>query len=124
MNSKNTLSITDARNNFFEIADKAQKSGEVFTLTEHGRPKAVIMSVDQFDSWQETLEIMGDEELMKDIKEVEKDIKSGAYKNYPTLEEVLAEEGFVIADKSKNKYVSSGSKKSRNKKSKKNRRKI
>ncbi|MFC1613240.1 type II toxin-antitoxin system Phd/YefM family antitoxin [Patescibacteria group bacterium] len=124
MNSKNTISITEARNNFFEITDKAQKNREVFTLTEHGRPKAVIMSVDEFDSWQETLEIMNDPELMKDIKEAEKEIKSGAYKNYPTLEEVLAKEGFVVADKSKNKYVSNNTKKSCDKKSKKNRRKI
>ena len=120
MNTQNNiLSITEARNNLFKIVDDAQKKGAHFVLTERGRSRAVIMSYEDFDAWQETMEIMNDPELMKDIKESEKDIKSGAYKNYSTLEEVLAEQGFVVADKSKNKnqYVSSHSKKSRNKKS-------
>ena len=120
----NILSITEARNNLFKLVNDAQKKGAHFILTERGRSRAVIMSYDDFDAWQETMEIMNDPKLMKNIKEAEKDIKSGAYKNYPTLEEVLAEEGFVFADKSKNKYVSSHSKKSSNKKSKKNRRKV
>jgi len=121
MNTKNILSITEARNNLFKITDEAQKSGAHFTLTEHGRPKAVIMSADEFDSWQETMEIMSDPELMKDIKEAEEDFKKG---DYVTLEEVLAKEGFVLADKPKKKYVSSGAKKNGAKKSKKNRQKI
>ena len=116
MNTQNNiLSITEARNNLFKLVDDAQKKGAHFVLTERGRSRAVIMSYEDFDIWQETMEIMSDSELMKDIKESEKDIKSGAYKSYPTLEQVLAEQGFVKNDKS-NKYVSSHSKKSRNKK--------
>ena len=109
----NILSITEARNNLFKLVDDAQKKGAHFVLTERGRSRAVIMSYDDFDAWQETMEIMSDSELMKDIKESEEDIKSGAYKNYPTLEEALAEQGFIATDK----YVSSHSKKSRDKKS-------
>lgn len=114
MNSGNTLSITEARNNFFKITDKVQKSGDVFTLTERGKPKVVVMSVDEFDSWQETLEIMNDVDLMKDIKEVKKDFKKG---NYVTLEEVLLKENFIMADKASKKYVSSCAKKNSSKKS-------
>ena len=76
------------------------------------------MSADEFDSWQETAEIMGDSKLMKEIKSADEDYKKG---NYETLEEVLAKEGFVLADKSKNKYVPNRSKKSRAKKLQKNR---
>ena len=113
MNIKNILSITEARNNFFKITDQIKKNGSYFTLTEHGRPKGVIMSADEFDSWQETVEIMSDTKLMKEIKSADEDYKKG---NYVTLEEVLAQEGFVLADKPKNKYVPSRSKKSRAKK--------
>ena len=112
----NILSITEARNNLFKLVDDAQKKGAHFVLTERGRSRAVIMSYEDFDAWQETMEIMSDPELMKDIKDAEKDIKSGAYKNYTTLEQVMAEQGFVRDDKSK-KYVPSHSKKIRNKKS-------
>ena len=118
MNINNILSITEARNNFFKITDQVQKSGVHFTLTEHGRAKVVIMSADEFDSWQETMEIMSDPKLMKEIKSADKDYKKG---NYVTLEEVLAQEGFILADKSKNKYAPSRSKKISAKKPQKNR---
>ena len=113
MTLKNILSITEARNNLFKIIDQAQKSSAYFILTERGRPKAVIMSAEEFDSWQETIEIMGDSKLMKEIKSADEDYRKG---NYVTMEEVLAKEGFVLADKSKDKYVPSRSKKSRAKK--------
>jgi len=121
MNTQNTLSITNARKNIFELAEKVQKPGIHYTLTEKGCPKVVMMSADEFDSWQETMEIMSDPELMKEIKEAEKDFKKG---NYVTLEEILAKEGFVLADKSQKKYVSSCFKKGGAKKSGKNRSKI
>ena len=118
MSIKNVISITEARNNFFKIIDQIQKSGAYFTLTERGRSKAVVMSAEEFDSWQETVEIMSDSKLMKEIKSADEDYKKG---NYVTMEEVLAKEGFVLADKSKNKYVPNRSKKSCAKKSQKNR---
>ncbi len=44
---------------------------------------------------KETFEVMRDiPDLKKDIKEVERDLKTGAYKKYITLEELLEEEGF------------------------------
>ena len=122
MESKTTLSISEARKRIFQIADAVQKPHLHYTLTENGRPKAVIMSAEEFESWQETLEVMQEcPGLDKDIEEAEEDIRSGAYLNYPTLEEILAEEGFVLADKSKKKYaISHRSQAKRAKKSQKN----
>lgn len=104
MDLKNILSITEARNNFFKITDEAQR-GKIFTLTEHGRPKVVIMSADEFDSWKETVEVMGEfPDLKKEIKEIDRSIKTGAYKKLPSLNDIMAEHGYVLADKGKQKY--------------------
>lgn len=121
MSLKNIISITEARNNLFKITDQVQKSGTYFTLTEHGRAKVVIMSADEFESWQETVEVMRDfPDLDKDIKEAEEAIKSGEYKNWTTLEQLLVQEGFQVADKSSKKYgVSIKSKAKRGKRAKK-----
>lgn len=73
-------------------------------MTERGKPKVVVMSADEFDSWQETLEIMSDIDLMKDIKEAKEDFKKG---NYVTLDKALFEENFIVADKSNVKYAPS-----------------
>jgi prevent-host-death family protein len=105
MNSKTTISISEARKRIFEIAEEVQKPDNYYTLTEKGRPKAVLMSAEQFDSWQETLEVMREfPNLSKDTKEAKEAIKSGEYKNWTTLEELLAKEGFLVSDKAKNKH--------------------
>jgi prevent-host-death family protein len=121
MNLKNILSITEARKNIFKIANEVQKKGARFVLTEHGKPKVVIMSADEFDSWQETMEVMREfPDLDKDIKETDRAIKNGEYKNWTTLEQLLAREGFQVADKSLKKYeVSTKSKTKGGKRTKK-----
>lgn len=102
MNTKTTLSITEARKQIFRIAENAQKSGNYYTLTEKGRPKVVLMSAEEFDSWRETIEVMHEfPNLKKDIDEARKDYKKG---NYITLDELLAKEGYILADKGKTKY--------------------
>jgi len=105
MDPKTTVSISEARKRIFEIAQDVQKPDHYYTLTEKGRPKAVLMSAEQFDSWQETIEVMREfPNLDKDVKETDEAVKSGEYKNWTSLEALLAKEGFVIADKSSKKY--------------------
>ena len=105
MDTKTTLPISEARKKIFKIAEMVQKPATHYTLTEKGKPKVVIMSAEEFESWQETLEVIKDfPDLEKDIKELENDIKSGAYKKYTALEDILAKEGFLIADKSAKRY--------------------
>ena len=83
-----------------------------------GKPRAVILSANEFESWQETVEALGDmPDLKKDIKETEQAIKSGAYKSWISLEKILAKEGFLVAEKSftKKKHEISGKNKTKGK---------
>lgn len=90
-----TLSITDARSKIFALAEKVQRPGTFFTLTEKGRAKAVVMSAEEFESWRETLEIRrAFPNLREDAALARRDYKKG---NYITLEDLLAKEGFVLA---------------------------
>ena len=103
MHTKTTLSISEARKKIFDIADEVQKPGVYYTLTEKGRPKAVVMSAEEFESWQETLEVMKDfPDLKKDLQKAHEEYASG---DYVTLDNLLVEEGYVLADKSKKKYA-------------------
>ena len=105
MNPKNTLSITEARKKIFDIAKDVQKPGVYYTLTENGKPKAVMLSYEEYDSFIETLEVMEEmPDLAKDIAEVDKAVKTGEYKKWTTLEELLAKQGFVLAEKAKKSY--------------------
>lgn len=93
MNTKTTIPISEARKLIFKIAEEVQKPDIFYTLTEKGRPKAVIMSAEEFESWQETLEIIKDfPNLKKDIKRAENDYRKGSF---ITLQEFLIQEGYV-----------------------------
>jgi antitoxin YefM len=102
MNIKTTLPISEARKKIFEIANKVQKPGNYYTVTEKGRPKAIIMSAEEFESWQETIEVAQKfPDLKKDIATAEAEIKRG---DYITMEEMMVKDGYILADKPKQKY--------------------
>ncbi len=85
--TKTTISMSDARKRFFEIADEVQTPNRVYTLTADGKPKVVLMSAEEYESWTETMEVERIfPNLREDIKETEEAIKSGEYKKWLTLE--------------------------------------
>lgn len=108
MNPKNTLPISEARKRIFEIAEEVQKPDNYYTLTEKGRPKAVIMSAEQFDSIIETIDILSDPDVLENIKKAEDEYKNGEYQ---TWEELKKEIGFeskntkmAVCEKPRKKY--------------------
>lgn len=105
MNPKYTLPISEARKKIFEIAEEVQKPDVYYVLTEKGRPKAVILSYEEYDSLIETLEVMQEmPDLGKDLKRAREAVASGEYKTFTTLEELLAKQGFILAEKAKKQY--------------------
>lgn len=96
MNTQTTISISEARKKIFDIAEDVQNPSVFYVLTEKGRPKAVILSAEEFESWVETLEVIRDfPDLSKDISEMESDLKSGRYKTYASFDDVLKKQGYI-----------------------------
>jgi len=71
------VTATEARKNLFELIATAGKPGAFVMISHEGTPKVVMMSLEEFEGWQETLEIMSDPELAKDIRKDLKQIRSG-----------------------------------------------
>jgi prevent-host-death family protein len=63
------MTATEARQNFFGLLATAQTPGMAVTITHEGHPTVIVMSFEEFEGWQETLEIMSDASLMKDIRD-------------------------------------------------------
>jgi len=105
MDSKTTLSLTEARKRIFEICEAVQQPGVYYTLTENGKPKVVILSYEEYESILETMDVMEEmPELAEELQESREAIKKGEHKNWTTLEELLAKQGFVLAEKAKKPY--------------------
>jgi prevent-host-death family protein len=61
--------LTEARDRLSEIVDQVAVSGDVFTVTKHGRPMAVILGHDEYESIIETLNILADNATMAALEE-------------------------------------------------------
>lgn len=72
-----TLSVADARANFSKLVESASATHERFEVTRNGARVAVLLGADDYDSLIETLEILGDAELMAKIHEGERDLAEG-----------------------------------------------
>src|SRR5918998_2882766 len=80
-----TTSLADAKNRLSEIIAAAETTHERTVVTKNGRPAAVIIGVDDFESLLETLSILRNPELTASLTQpLDTDDTVGA-------EEVLAE---------------------------------
>lgn len=80
-----TLTVSDARTNLYDMMEEVRKYLRRFVITHHGKPQAVLMPVEDLESWEETLDIISNKKLMADIRQAEKDYNAG---KYYTLDEV------------------------------------
>jgi len=81
-----TLPLTEARKDLSKLIDEVSTIHEHITITRQGKPAAVVMSADEFESWHETLEILDDSEAMAAIRRGLRDVKAGRVR---PLEDVL-----------------------------------
>ncbi len=74
-----TVTASEARNNFFAILHEVETPGVSIVITYEGHPKGVLMSIDEFESWMETMEIMADPDvtMRQDILGGIAEMKSG-----------------------------------------------
>ena len=84
------MSITDGRKRLFEIAREVQKPGVAFSLTENGKPTVAVMSMDELESWIETIEVMMEfPNLKKELDQAHREIASGKTITLEELKEKL-----------------------------------
>ena len=81
-----TIQATEAKKRMLEILRDADESFERYLITRNGEPKAVLMSVDDYEGWIETLEILSDPSARAEIRKARKELKAG--KGIP-FEEIL-----------------------------------
>lgn len=73
----NTISVSKAQKTLPSLIDNIKKQGKEYAIEVDGKKTAVLVAIDEYESLKETLEIMSDPDMMKDIKEAEEDVKAG-----------------------------------------------
>ena len=63
------MPLADVKNHLSEVVDRVQREHGRVIITRHGHAAAVVMSVDDLESLEETLDIMDSAALLGDIRE-------------------------------------------------------
>lgn len=76
MNVGEQMPLKDVKNRLSEVVDRVEREHERVVITKHGRPAAVVVSVDDLESLEQTLDILSRPALIKQIRESLDDLRS------------------------------------------------
>ena len=83
------LPLSEAKSQLSGLVEQVRSLEEQVVITRNGRPAAVLVSVEEFERWKETIEVRADAALMKEIRAGLRALKTRKARLY-TLEELLA----------------------------------
>jgi len=77
MNFLETIPASKAKTYFSELLKRIREHHESFAITRRGKIEGVLISIEEYESLIETLEILSDRELVESINRGLKDEKTG-----------------------------------------------
>jgi len=75
--SEVVLPLAEIKKHLSEIVDGVEQRHDRVLLTRNGRPAAVILSPDDLEALEETLDILSDAKAMREIRKAERDVETG-----------------------------------------------
>lgn len=72
-----TLPLAEIKAHLSEIVDQIEKEHERIVLTRHGRPAAVIISPDDLEALEDTVDLLSDPQALKEIETARRDVARG-----------------------------------------------
>jgi antitoxin YefM len=74
-----TLPLSSVKAHLSELVDRVEDQHDRIVLTRNGKPAAVLISHEDLQGLEETLEIMSDPALMDEIRESEQELADGQH---------------------------------------------
>lgn len=82
-----TLPLSEVKMKLSQLIDEISSRDEEVIITRNGKPAAILVSPDEYESWKETVAITSQREFMNEIRKGLRDLKR-TRKLY-TLEELF-----------------------------------
>ncbi|MDQ3735298.1 MAG: type II toxin-antitoxin system Phd/YefM family antitoxin [Actinomycetota bacterium] len=82
-----TLPLSEVKARLSEIADEVDRTHERVHVTRNGREYVVLLSAEDLESLEATIELLSDESAMARLREAEVDVAAG---NLTSAEEMAA----------------------------------
>lgn len=71
------IPITQAKARLLDIVRQIHDTNDTVAITKNGVPEAVILSMAKFEGFLETIDILADHEMLRQLKGSARDIKEG-----------------------------------------------
>ncbi len=84
-----TLPLSEVKIKFSALVNSVVEKEDEIIITRNGRPVAVLVNAEEYESWKETQEIKSDPELMKEIQAGLRAIQAGRAKTYKSLDKLF-----------------------------------
>jgi prevent-host-death family protein len=75
--SEDTLPLAEVKKRLSEMVDRVEQHHDRVVLTRRGRPAAVLMSPDDLESLEETLDLLSTPRALEEIRKAQAEIDSG-----------------------------------------------
>ena len=72
-----TIPFTEAKAHLSELVDRTSREHERFVVTRNGRPAAVLLSPEDLESLEETVDILQDRALLDSIRKSRREANEG-----------------------------------------------
>jgi len=72
-----TVAISEAKAKLSQFVDEVYRTHDNITIAKDGEPETVLLSVQEYESLVETLDVLSDPELMEAIRISEGEMKAG-----------------------------------------------
>ena len=71
------MTLRDVKNHLSEVVDHVEHEHDRVVITKHGRPTAVVVSIADLESLEETLDVMARPKLLAQIRDSLAELQSG-----------------------------------------------
>ncbi|MEU1900995.1 type II toxin-antitoxin system Phd/YefM family antitoxin [Nocardiopsis dassonvillei] len=86
-----TLPLAEARNNLSKIVDEVERTHDAVTITRNGRPSAVVISVDDYESMMETFALLDSPEEQASLARAKEEYERGDVVTGDEMAELMRE---------------------------------
>lgn len=63
------MPLAEVKNRLSEVVEEIEREHGRVVITKHGRPAAIVLSIEDLESLEETLDILGSAALLADVRE-------------------------------------------------------
>lgn len=84
-----TITLKELRPDLPKVVDAIDKKWERYIVTKHGKPSVVMLSVEDYESLMETLDILADPKAVKNLKQGEEDLRKGKTRSWQEIKSDL-----------------------------------